>query len=43
MAVFALWLLLWAAGSVFGPVQYHPTTPVDSNTYHDAGHDSGTR
>jgi hypothetical protein len=39
MAVFALWLVFWAVGGAFGPVQYHPGTPADS--YHEVEHDSG--
>jgi hypothetical protein len=36
MAGFLFLLLFFAAGSAFGPVQYHPTTPAD---YHAASHE----
>jgi hypothetical protein len=42
MAIFALWLLFWVAGGVFGPVQYHPTAPLAPGTYHNSEHDSGS-
>jgi hypothetical protein len=28
MAVFLVWVALWAAGGIFGPVKYHPPQPA---------------
>jgi hypothetical protein len=44
MGIFVAWFVLWQAGSVFGPIQYHPPADADAPPLvHESGEAGGDR
>ncbi|HEV2283227.1 MAG TPA: hypothetical protein VGX75_12645 [bacterium] len=43
MEIFVAWFVLWLAGSVFGPVQYHPPDDTPPPDVHESSEAGGTR
>jgi len=43
MGIFVAWFLIWLAGSIFGPVQYHPAADSAPPSTHESSETGGSR